>query len=61
MFFYYLLYLKGLMCFVQIFQVTGIYVPSLSQLLRFMIGGEREKELYATLTIFALLIVHDYA
>ena len=49
------------MCFVQIFQVTGIYVPSLSQLLRFMIGGEREKELYATLTIFALLIVHDYA
>ena len=49
------------MCFVQIFQVTGTYVPSLSQLLRFMIGGEREKELYTTLTIFALLIVHDYA
>ena len=24
--FYYLLYLKGLMCFVQVFQVTGIYV-----------------------------------
>ena len=26
-----------------------------------MIGGEREKKLYATLTMFALLIVHDYA
>ena len=26
-----------------------------------MIGGEREKELCATLTMFALLIVHDYA
>ena len=31
--FYYLLYLEGLMCFVQVFQVTGIYVPSSSQLL----------------------------
>ena len=31
--FYYLLYLKGLMCFVQVFQVIGIYVPSSSQLL----------------------------
>ena len=30
--FYYLLYLKGLMYFVQVFQVTGIYVPSSSQL-----------------------------
>ena len=37
--FYYLLYLEGLMCFVQMFQVTCIYVPSSSQLLRFMIGG----------------------
>ena len=37
--FYYLLYLEGLMCFVQVFQVTGIYVPSSSQLLWFMIGG----------------------
>ena len=37
--FYYLFYLEGLMCFVQVFQVTGIYVPSSSQLLRFMIGG----------------------
>ena len=31
--FYYLLYPEGLMCFVQVFQVTGIYVPSSSQLL----------------------------
>ena len=31
--FYYLLYLKGLICFVQVFQVTGIYVPSSTQLL----------------------------
>ena len=31
--FYYLLYLEGLMCFVQVFQVIGIYVPSSSQLL----------------------------
>ena len=31
--FYYLLYLEGLMCFVQVFQVTSIYVPSASQLL----------------------------
>ena len=31
--FYYLLYLEGLMCFVQVFQVTSIYVPSSSQLL----------------------------
>ena len=29
--FYYLLYLKGLMCFVQVFQVTSIYVSSASQ------------------------------
>ena len=31
--FYYLLYLEGLMCFVQVFQVICIYVPSSSQLL----------------------------
>ena len=37
--YYYLLYLEGLMCFVQVFQVTGIYVPSSSQLLWFMIEG----------------------
>ena len=67
--FYYLLYLENLMCFVQVFQVTGIYIPSSSQLLRFMIGEwydrgrkrERKKELCATLTMFVLLIVHDYA
>ena len=29
--FYYLLYLEGLMYFVQVFQVTNIYVPSASQ------------------------------
>ena len=29
--FYYLLYLESLMCFVQVFQVTCIYVPSASQ------------------------------
>ena len=33
LFFYNSLYLEGLMCFVQVFQVTGIYVPSASQLL----------------------------
>ena len=37
--FYYLFYLEVLICFVQVFQVTGIYVPSSSQLLWFMIGG----------------------
>ena len=31
--FYYLLYLEDLMCFVQVFQVTSIYVLSASQLL----------------------------
>ena len=37
--FYHLIYLEGLMCFGQVFQVTGIYVPSSSQLLWFMVGG----------------------
>ena len=36
--FYVLLYLEGLMCFVQVFQVTGIYVPSASQLLIILKG-----------------------
>ena len=36
--FYYLLYLKGLMCFVQVFQVTSIYISSSLHLLWFMIG-----------------------
>ena len=31
--FYHLIYLEGLMCFVQVFQVTSIYVSSTSQLL----------------------------
>ena len=31
--FYYLFYLEGLMYFVQVFQVTSIYVPSASQFL----------------------------
>ena len=31
--FYHLIYLEDLMCFVQVFQVTGIYVPNSSQLL----------------------------
>ena len=31
--FYYLLYLEDLMCFVQVFQVTNIYVPSSTQVL----------------------------
>ena len=34
--FYYLLYLEVLTCFVQVFQVIGIYIPSSSQLLCFM-------------------------
>ena len=31
--FYYLICLEGLMCFVQVLQVTGIYIPSSSQVL----------------------------
>ena len=31
--FYHLISLEGLMCFVQVFQVTGIYVPSATQVL----------------------------
>ena len=31
--FYHLIYLEGLMCFMQVFQATGIYVPSATQLL----------------------------
>ena len=31
--FYHLIYFDGLMCFVQVFQVTGIHVPSSSQFL----------------------------
>ena len=36
--FYYLLYLEGLMGFVQVFQVTSIYVPNASQLLIILKG-----------------------
>ena len=36
--FYYLLYLEGLMCFVQVFQVTSIYIPSLSQFLDLVVS-----------------------
>ena len=36
--FYYLLYLEGLMCFVQVFQVTSIHIPSASQLLIILKG-----------------------
>ena len=31
--FYHLIYLEGLMCFMQVFQATGIYVPSATQVL----------------------------
>ena len=31
--FYNLIYLEGLMCFVLVFQATGIYVPSATQVL----------------------------
>ena len=58
--FFYLLYLESLMCFVQVFQVTSIYVPNSSQLLWFMIGGEREKELCYLNYAFASLIVLEY-
>ena len=37
--FYYLLYLKGLICLMLVFQVTSIYVPSASQLL-IMLNGK---------------------
>ena len=33
--FYHLIYLEGLMCFVQVFQVTGTYVPSFITASRF--------------------------
>ena len=49
LFFYNSLYLEGLMCFVQVFQVTSIYVPSASQLL-IILKGE-------TLSIFSLYSV----
>ena len=36
--FYNLLYLEHLMCFVQVFQVIGIYIPSLSQFLDLVVS-----------------------
>ena len=39
LYFYYLLYVESLMCFVQVFQVTSMYVLSSSQHIWFMIGG----------------------
>ena len=36
--FYHLIYLEGLMCFMQVFQVTGIYVLSSSQLLNLSVS-----------------------
>ena len=36
--FYYLFYLESLICFVQVFQITSIYVPSASQLLIILKG-----------------------
>ena len=52
--FHYLLYLESLMCFVQVFQVTSIYVPSSSLLLWLMIRGERVKKFCVILTMFLL-------
>ena len=50
LFFYYLLYLEGLMCFVQVFQVTSIYVPSASQLLIILKG----REILSTFNLYCL-------
>ena len=48
--FYYLLYLEGLMCFVQVFQVTSIYVSNASQLLTILKG----KEILRTFSLYYL-------
>ena len=48
--FYYLLYLEGLMCFVQVFQVTSLYVPSASQLLIILKG----REILSTFNLYCL-------
>ena len=57
--FYYLLYLEGLMCFVQVFQVTSIYVPSASQLL-IILKGRNFKHFYFTLFKFIFSILCLY-
>ena len=48
--FYYLLYLEDLMCFVQVFQVISIYVPSASQLLIILKG----REILSTFSLYCL-------
>ena len=48
--FYYLLYLEGLMCFVQVFQVTSLYVPSASQLFIILKG----REILSTFNLYCL-------
>ena len=53
LFFYYLFYLESLMCFVQVFQVTSIYVLSASQLL-ITLKGE-------TLSTFSLYCLSFYS
>ena len=56
--FYYLLYLEGLMCFVQVFQVTSLYVPSASQLLIILKG----REILSTFNLYCafslVLLIH---
>ena len=54
--FYYLFYLEGLMCFVQVFQVTSIYVPSASQLL-IILKGRNFKHFYFILFKFIFSIL----
>ena len=54
--FYYLLYLEGLMCFVQVFQVKSIYVPSASQLL-IILKGRNFKHFYFILFKFIFSIL----
>ena len=48
--FYYLLYLEGLICLVQVFQVTSVYVPSASQLLIILKG----REILSTFSLYCL-------
>ena len=48
--FFYLLYLEGLMWFVQVFQVTSLYVPSASQLFIILKG----REILSTFNLYCL-------
>ena len=54
--FYHLIYLEGLMYFVQVFQVTNIYVPSASQLL-IILKGRNFKHFYFILFKFIFSIL----